>query len=94
MVINVARDERRFGSIPVEQLEALGLPLLKGMAGSGLPKLAAIDAGEGLANEVLAARDLESRQSLWRIVLGAVIVLVGIETVWSARLSAARSRSI
>lgn len=94
VVINVARDERRFESIPVAQLEALGLPLVKGAASGVVPEPAVVGARKEASNEALAARDMESRQSWWRIVLGAVFALVVVETVWAARLSARRSQFV
>lgn len=91
VVINVARDERRFGTMLPAQFEALGFPLVKASEdGASLPRSEdAIGAG-AISNEVLAARDLESKQSWWRLVLGAAIALIGVETVWAARISSAR----
>ena len=94
VVINVAREERRFDSIPMERFEALGLPVSKVEAGGGEKQSAALRSTEEVSNEVMAARDVESRQSLWRFVLGAVIVVLGIETLWSANVAAARSRVV
>lgn len=73
------------------QLEALGFPLVKASeSGASLPRSEeAIGAG-AISSEVLAARDLESKQSWWRLVLGAAIALMGVETVWAARMSSAR----
>lgn len=94
VVINVAREERRFDSIPMEHFEALGLPVSKVEAGGAANQPAAIRSTEEVSNEVMAARDIESRQSLWRFVLGAVIAVLGVETLWSANVSAARSRVV
>ena len=91
VVVNVARDERRFGAMLPAQLEALGFPLVKASeSGASLPRSEeAIGAG-AISSEVLAARDLESKQSWWRLVLGAAVALMGVETVWAARMSSAR----
>ena len=91
VVVNVARDERRFGAMLPAQLEALGFPLVKASeSGASLPPSEdAIEEGM-VSSEVLAARDLESKQSWWRLVLGAAIALMGVETVWAARISSAR----
>jgi hypothetical protein len=78
----------------MEHFEALGLPVSKVEAGGAENQQAALRSKEEVSNEVMAARDIESRQSLWRFVLGAVIALLGIETLWSANVSAARSRVV
>lgn len=94
VVVNVVRDERRFGSMSAAQLEALGFPLVKASeSGERLPQSEDAIGAEKVLSEVLAARDVESKQSWWRLVLGAAIALVGIETVWAARMSSARGAS-
>jgi hypothetical protein len=94
VVINVAREERRFDGIPMEHFEALGLPVLKVESGGAEKQSAALRSTEEVSNEVMAARDVESRQSWWRFVLGAVIVVLGIETLWSANVAAGRIRVV
>jgi hypothetical protein len=94
VVINVAREERRFDSIPKERFEALGLPVSKVEAGGGEKQSAALRSTEEVSNDVMAAREVESRQSWWRVLLGAVIAVLGIETLWSANVAAARSRVV
>ena len=93
VVINVARDERLFESISTEHLQALGLPLadqLKAVSKSNAAGLERTNIGVPIVNDVSVASDLESRQGWWRILLGLVVGLMGIETVWSSRLSAFR----
>jgi hypothetical protein len=94
VVVNVAQEERRFGAILPAQFEALGFPLVKASE-SGARFLPPGDgSAEGPASsEALVARDLESKQSWWRLVLGAAIALVGVETVWAARISSAKGVS-
>jgi hypothetical protein len=70
------------------------LPVLKVESGGAEQQSAALRSTEEVSNEVMAARDVESRQSWWRFVLGAVIVVLGIETLWSANVAAARSRVV
>lgn len=94
VVVNVVRDERRFGSMSAAQLEALGFPLVKASeSGERLTLSEDAIGAEKVLSEVLAARDVESKQSWWRLVLGAAIALIGIETVWAARMSSARGAS-
>jgi hypothetical protein len=94
VVINVGREEKRFDSIPMERFESLGLPVLKGEAVGSEDQPAALSVNKEFSNEVLASREVESRQSWWRVVLGAVIAILGIETIWSANVSAGRSRGV
>lgn len=94
VVVNVAREERLFDSIPVERLEALGLPVSKVDADGFDTQPTGLRSSQGLSNDAMAAREVESRQSWWRILLGAVIAALGIETFWSASLSSGRSRVV
>jgi hypothetical protein len=94
VVVNVAREERLFDSIPVERLEALGLPVAKVDADGFDTQPTGLRSAQGLSNDAMAAREVESRQSWWRILLGAVIAALGIETFWSANLSSGRSRVV
>lgn len=82
VVINVASDESRLAPLPAEKFESLGLPLLRPSA----DEVQLSDATKPQA-AVLVAAEIEARQGGWRWLLGAVLVLLTIETWWAARLS-------
>lgn len=86
-VVNLAREESGHAVLPLEKLGALGVPLAGGPAPSA-------ESGEEPTKEAasgLLARELEARQSMWRWVLLGVIFLLGVETIWSGRLSKHKS---
>jgi hypothetical protein len=87
IVVNVSREESSLAPFPVDKLVALGVPVSGGKldAAAGTP-----ETGAGAQGQLLA-QELEARQSVWRWVLMAVIVLLGIETVWAGRLSKKRT---
>ena len=82
VVVNVAPEEKRSGFMEVEKLRVMGVPLERsvenelGRAGSEWRSAAA-----------QRLEEVESRQGGWRKVLWAVVILVGLETFWAARLS-------
>jgi hypothetical protein len=84
VVVNVAREEINTSPMAAGKLAALGVPMAEGASADGS---AAGAPGGADASVLLLARELEARQSVWRWVLIAVIVLLGIETFWSGRLS-------
>lgn len=95
VVINVARDERLFETISTEHLQALGLPLAdQSKSVSKAAGLERTNIAAPVVNNVLAGRDLESKQGWWRLLLGLVVGLVVIETAWSSRLSSVRREGV
>jgi hypothetical protein len=83
-VVNVAPEEATFAALPEGKLEALGVPVNRQSDPSG-------DLGDVKgASESLALAELESRQGLWRFVLGAVLGLLVLETIWAATITQRR----
>lgn len=84
LVVNVAPEEATFAALPEGKLEALGVPVNRQSDPS-------VDLGDVKgASESLALAELESRQGLWRFVLGAVLGLLVLETIWAATITQRR----
>lgn len=81
VVVNVSGVESRLAPLPAEKFESLGVPVHKDAALGGVVPLQA--ARNSL---VLVAAEIEARQGGWRWLLAAVLVLLGVETWWAARL--------
>jgi hypothetical protein len=84
LVVNVAPEEATFAAIPDGKLEALGVPVNR----QASPSAAAGDGTDGKGS--LALSELESRQGAWRFVLGAVLGVLVLETIWAATITQRR----
>lgn len=80
--VNVAPSESQTTPLPPEALEQLGVPL--GRAESRAAELARVRQQHDT--------ELESRQKLWRWLLVAALVMLGVETWWAGRAAASLRR--
>jgi len=89
VVVNVAREEGRVEPVSMEALAAMGVPGVSVAPDAEVPS----EAG-GRPQEILAVRELEARQGGWRFVLGAVLALLVVETLWAARVTRLKGATV